>query len=245
MEQINEHRLYLTRKVADVDFSNPIFLQIVQQGIIKKDDIFSKSMKSIDDIKAMQNAYTSLKEKFNTQDVREHVDELRKLENEIAQYLAKKGNNLPQESKYSAKSMILSVLHYVNRENEPLLQNLLDDKNFNNVYIEQALLNIGDKKDIKYGLQVLEMAQEIGYDKDFSFPLSILISEAKEENMPIIEKILNEQDFFVDNDDFVANELINFVRHPYSGFAPIYIKNEDITLNEIQELIEMDTDDED
>lgn len=244
MEQINEHSIFLNRKM-NVDFGNPIFLEAVKQGAVKKDSIFSESIKSNDDIVAMQKAYVLLREKFNSQDVREHVDKMRKLEDEIAQFLIKKGHDLPQESKYSAKSMILSILHYVNKDNEPLLQKLLEDINFNNIYIDKALLSIEDKKDIKYGLQVLEMAQEIGYDKDFSFALSILISEAKAENMPIIEKILNEQDFFVDNDDFVANELINFVRHPYSGLAPVYIQNDDITLNEIQELLSIEDNSED
>ena len=244
MEQINEHSIFLHRMI-NIDFGNPIFLEAAKQGLIKKDSIFSESIKSNEDISAMQKAYLSLREKFNTQDVREHVDKMRKLEAEIAQFLIKKGHDLPQESKYSAKAMILSVLHYVNKENEPLLQKLLNDKNFNNIYLDKALMSFEKNKDMSYGMKVLEMAQTVGYDKEFSFALSVLISEAKEENMPIIEKILEEQDFFAGNDSFVSNELINFVRHPHSGLAPVYIQNDDITLNEIQELLNIEDENED
>ena len=61
---------------------------------------------------------------------------------------------------------------------------------------------------MKYPMQVLKMAQEIGYKKEFSLPLAIIISEANETNMGMVEKMLYEQDFLSENDDFEKEKQI-------------------------------------
>ena len=244
-DEINEHGIFYTTQIRNVDFGNPMLIELAMQGEITKDDIFSKSMKSIDDVKAMQKAYVALKEKFNTQDVCEHVESFNKLAKEMSEKLSKRGFNVPLESKYSAKSMILSVLRYVNKDNEPLLQKLLYDKNFNNVYLHQALMTVNGPKDMKYPMQVIEMAQEIGYKNEFSMPLSILISEAEESNIHMIEKMLEEQDFLSANSDFVSNNLMSLLRNAGTGLSFEYTQNDDLTLNEIQELLQLEEADED
>ena len=164
-EEISEHSIFFKTKIKNVDFSNPKLFEAAMQGVITKDDIFTKNLKSIEDVKAMQRAYSYLKEKFNTEDVRKHVQEFNELEDKIGAILPKEGLDVPQKPKFSSKSMILSVLHYVNKDNEPLLQELLNDKNFNNVHLHQALMSIDENKDMKYSHQVLQMAQELGYEK--------------------------------------------------------------------------------
>lgn len=239
-EEINEHRIFFKTQVRNVDFSNPKLLEAVNQGEITKDEIFTKSLKTNDDIKAMQKAYSSLKEKFNTDDVRKHVQEFNELEDKIGAILSKKGFEIPQKQKYSSKSMILTVLHYVNKDNEPLLQELLKDENFNNVCLHHALMSANENKDMKYAHQVLQIAQELGYEKEFSFPLAILISEANEENIGMIVKMLDEQDFLSEHDDFVSNKLMNFLRNAGTGLSLEYERNDDLTLKEIEELFELE-----
>lgn len=241
MEQINEHSVFTTTKINFNNLMSPNLMKDIASGKITKNNVFKKHMKSNGDIKAMQRAYISLKEKFNTEDVRKHVSQMTSLEEEISSILARKGINSKAEPKYSAKTMILSILHYVNKDNEPLLQELLNDPNFNNVEIKNALLSAEEKKDIKYPLAVLKMAQENGYKKDFSFPLAILISEANENNIGMIEKMLDEQEFLSENADFVSNRLMNFLRNAGTGLSAIYEENQDLTLNEINELLESES----
>ena len=62
----------------------------------------------------------------------------------------------------SVKSMILSALHYVDSKNVNLLNELLDDENFNNIYINTALMKLDKNKDMKYAHQALQMGQEAG-----------------------------------------------------------------------------------
>lgn len=239
-DEIKEHGIFFTTKIRNVDFSNPQLLEAAMEGIITKDDIFSKNIKSDDDVKAMQKAYFSLKEKFNTPDVRKHVAEFNAIEDKLNAMFSQKGIDLQNRQKYSAKSMILTILRYVNKDNEPLLQQLLNDKNFNNVFLHHALMSIDKNKDMQYSFQVLEMAQETGYKKEFSLPLSILISEANEDNIRMIEKMLDEQDFLSKNNDFVSNKLMNFLREAGTGLSLEYERNDDLTLNEIQELLDLE-----
>ena len=119
------------------------------------------------------------------------------------------------------------------------------DKNFNNVYLHQALMTVNGPKDMKYPMQVIEMAQEIGYKNEFSMPLSILISEAEESNIHMIEKMLEEQDFLSANSDFVSNNLMSLLRNAGTGLSFEYTQNDDLTLNEIQELLQLEEADED
>ena len=239
-EEISEHSIFFKTKIKDVDFSNLQLLEAATQGVITKDDIFTKNLKSIEDVKAMQRAYASLKEKFNTDDVRKHVQEFNELEDKIGAILSKKGFEVSKKPKFSSKSMILIVLHYVSKDNEQLLQDLLSDKNFNNVCLHHALRSANENKDMKYAHQVLQMAQELGYEKEFSFPLAILISEANEENIGMIEKMLDEQDFLSENDNFVSNRLMNFLRNAGAGLSLEYERNDDLTLKEIEEVLELD-----
>ncbi len=241
-DELNEHRVFFTSQINTDSLCCPDLLDSVMSGEITKNDIFSKHLKSNSDIKAMQRAYVSLKEKFNTPDVRKHVAEMVKLEEEMSALLGRKGIETPAKPKYSAKSMILSVLHYVNKDNEPLLQALLNDENFNNLNIINALFSVEPNKDINYSFAVLEMAQEVGYEKDFSFPLSILISEANSSNIGMIEKMLGEQEFLCENSGFVANRLMGFLRDAGSGLSAIYEENPDLTLVEVQELLELEDD---
>ena len=239
-EEIKEHGIFFSTKIRNVDFSNPLLLEAAMEGIITKDDIFSKNLKSDEDIKAIQKAYFSLKEKFNTNDVRKHIAEFNALEDKLSALFSQNEINLSSRPKYSAKSMILTVLRYVNKDNEPLLQQLLNDKNFNNVFLHHALMSIDENKDMKYSFKVLEMAQETGYKKEFSLPLAILISEANETNIGMIEKMLDEQDFLSKNNDFVSSKLMNFLREAGTGLSLEYERNDDLTLNEIQELLALE-----
>lgn len=239
-DEINEHGIFYTTKIRNFDFGNPQLLEAIMQGSITKDDIFSKNLKTLDDVKAMQKAYSSLKEKFNTPDVRKHVAEFNAIEDKLNAMFSQKGIDLPNKQKYSAKSMILTILRYVNKDNEPLLQQLLNDKNFNNVFLHHALMSIDKNKDMQYSFQVLEMAQETGYKKEFSFPLSILISEANERNIGMIEKMFDEQDFLSENDDFVSNNLMNFLREAGTGLSAIYEQDDSMRLNEVQELFALE-----
>lgn len=238
--EINEHGIFFTTKIRNFDFGNPQLLEAIMQGSITKDDIFSKNLKTLDDVKAMQKAYSSLKEKFNTVDVRNHVAEFNAIEDKLNAMFSQKGIDLPNKQKYSAKSMILTILRYVNKDNEPLLQQLLNDKNFNNVFLHHALMSIDKDKDMKYAYQVIDMAQEMGYKKEFSFPLSILISEANERNIGMIEKMFDEQDFLSENDDFVSNNLMNFLREAGTGLSAIYEQDDSMRLNEVQELFALE-----
>lgn len=241
-DELNEHSVFFTSQVNTDSLCCPDLLVSVMSGEITKNDIFSKHLKSNADIKAMQRAYVALKEKFNSSDVREHVAKMVKLEEEMSSFFAKKGIETPAKAKYSSKAMMLSVLHYVNKDNEPLLQALLNDENFNNVNITNALMSLDEHKDVRYSLAVLKMAQDIGYDKDFSFPLSILISEANSSNIGMIEKMLGEQEFLCENSDFVSNKLMGFLRDAGSGLSAIYEEDPDLTLVEVQELLELEDD---
>lgn len=238
IDKINNSGIMFITDMADIDFSDPQVVDDVYEGKITKDDIFVKTLKSARDVQAMRTAYLSLKEKFNTQDVREYVSMYNKIAGDIQAILSKKGKDLSQSSEYSAKDMILSVLYRVNSDNVKLMQELLDDENFNNIHISQALLNVDKSVHKRFPMQVLKMAQEVGYDKEFSLPLAILISEANEDNMGIIEKMLGEQEFLSENEDFVSSRLINFLRNSGTALSLVYEYNDSVTLEDVKKFIE-------
>ena len=244
LEQIKESRIFVNTEVRNMDWANPALLDDALEGKITPNDIFTEKSKKTEDVKAMLSAYAALKTKFNTEDVRQHISKFNKLESEIAAFLSKKGSDISPKRQYDSKAMILSILRNVNKDNEPLLRKLLDDENFNNVEISKALMSLDKNKDMSYAFAVLEMAQNVGYDKEFSMPLAILMSEANERNMGMIVKMLGEQDFLSENNDFVANNLMNFLRDAGSGLSAVYEEDDDITLFEVQELISMEEDEE-
>ena len=240
IEQINNSGIMFISEMADIDFSDPQLVDDIFDGKITKDDIFVKTLKSARDVQAMRTAYMLLKEKYNTADVREYVSIYNKIADEINQMLSQKGKEFSNKNEYSAKDMILSVLYRVNSSNVKLMQELLDDENFNNIHIGQALLTLDKNVPNRYPMQALRMAQEVGYEKEFSLPLAIIISEANETNMGMIEKMLYEQDFLSENDDFVSTKLMNFLREAGIGLSLEYEKNDDITLKEVEELLNLE-----
>ena len=147
-------------------------------------------------------------------------------------------NGIEAANKTDSKSMILSVLHYVDKNNVALLEELLDDENFNNVHLTTALMKLDKNKDMKYAHRVLHMAQEVGYDKEFGETLAILISEADLINTMVIKKMLGEQEFLIENEEFVENRLMSFVRGMNFNLLLEYATNEAMTLKEVDELME-------
>ena len=134
--------------------------------------------------------------------------------------------------------MTLEVLHYVDKNNVALLEELLNDKNFNNVYLGSALMKLDKNKDMKYAHQALCMAQEVGYDKDFSQSLAILISEAEPFNIKVIERMLDEQEFLIENDDFVCDKLMTFLRGGEFELLCAYMSDDTMTLREVDEMMD-------
>ena len=63
--------------------------------------------------------------------------------------------------------------------------------------------------------------------------------------MGMIEKMLYEQDFLSENDDFVSSKLMNFLREAGIGLSLEYERNDDLSLNEIQELLDLEETDDD
>ncbi len=235
-EEIDRLSMFQHVKVADIDFSNPNLLGDVLEGKITKDDIFSYSNKNLKDVRAMQLAYSALKEKFNTEDVQKHVADLYEIHLSAEEFFKSRGLDHTQLKPITHKTMILHLLHFVNKDNEPLLQALLNDETFNNIDIQNALIGTTISGDAKYGLEVLHMAQEVGYDKEFSGPLSVLIGEANENNIGMIMKMLGEQDTLIQNSDFVSNGLMAFLRD-YSDLAIIYALDSDMTLADVIEIV--------
>ncbi len=213
---------------------------------IKKSEIFShidfskpnfRASKNLEDVYALKKGYSLLKEKFDSPDVQKHVSEMAKLEEEVASILAGLGHEkLPMKT--SAKKMILFTLHYVDRNNVDLLEELLNDENFDNTQIHHALMKLDKNKPSTYALEALKMAQEYGYDKEFSFALSVIISEADETNMPIIEKMLSEQEFLSENSKFVSEKLMSFLRYSHPEITIEYLTNENVTLEDVDEMFD-------
>lgn len=243
MEEIKNSHVFDIIKIGNIDFSDPNLVEKAQSGEIKTKDVVSHSTKKNADILAIQTGYHLLKQKFNSSDVQAHIEEMRKFEDDLNATLIKLGHQR-KANRTSVKSMILSALHYVDSKNVNLLNELLDDENFNNIYINTALMKLDKNKDMKYAHQALQMGQEAGYEKEFSFPLAIMISEANESNMPLIEKMLTEQEFLSDNSDFVSNKMMSFLRGWEPGLAISYLSDDDLTLREIEELMDNSFDEE-
>lgn len=238
-KEIEKHKLFKEINIDGSIFDHENLLDDVMDKKITKKDIFFEKSKEIKDAQAMQRVYFALKEKFNTQDVQQHIFEENQMYNEFTRVLEGLGKDLGDMKPVTCKDKILSVLHYVNCENEPLVYELLNDKKFNNVYLQTALLGVNISKDPISALKVIKMAQDIGYEKDFSFALAVLVGEANEMNLPMIEKMLYEQKFLTENDEFVSTRLMNFLRSAGYGLAKDYVESDEITLDIVQELFEM------
>lgn len=239
VEDVKEHKVFTEIDIDGAILARKNLLEDVTEGNVTKEDLLLEKTKCPQDIHAMQRAYLILKAKFNTPDVQKHVSEHNKFFLEFKEVMKSLGKKDIPEKTYSHKTMILSLLHYTNKENEPILRELLKDDNFNNACISHALIGIKKGKDPKPALKVIKMAQEIGYEKDFSWPLAILVSEANEQNLPMIEKMLYEQEFLTENHEFVSSRLMTFLRSAGAGFAEDYVKDDQITLEIVEELFEM------
>ena len=245
LEEIRKHEIFDVIEVNNSNLFNPDILDDIYEGKITKKDVISHHPKKLADIQAIQRAYVLLKQKFNTPDVQKHIAKVNAMEEELSRYFKAKGEEMTYRT--TCQGMILDVLHYVDKNNVALVEELLNDKNFNNVHLSAALMKLDKNKDMRYAHQALHLAQEVGYSKDFSQALAILISEAEPFNIKIIEKMLSEQDFLSQNDDFVCNNLMSFLRGWKLELLCAYMSNDTMTLNDINELmnLENDMDDED
>ena len=203
-----------------------------------KAQMFDYKPKSQEDIKAMIKLYKQLKEKFASNDVIQYNKETQKLMND----LKKMFNDAPCDENEPIRGMMLHILSATNSKNGNIAEALLNDENFNNLDINTALLGIDSKEKSAYGQKVLQIAQKIGYNKEFSFPLAIMISEANQENIKMIERLIEEeQDFFINNEEFTTCELMDFLRFE-NPLTLTYISDNEIPMETIQELMEMDED---
>lgn len=207
------------------------------------DDFIIKRDKSLEDCSAMVTAYSLLREKFLTPDVQTYssqwIDRLS---------ITRPLENSSQEDKdiltsYASRVLLLGLLKDVNKNNLPVLKKLLADDNFNNAYIHIVLLPINPKTDVKYPLQVLDKAEEIGYDHKFSLPLAVMMSEANEQNITGIEKMLEEQDFFTENLMFVATKLRPLLRKSDSDLFKTYSEDLTFTMEEVNEVLNLNNSD--
>lgn len=173
-----------------------------------KNRMFNYASKSADDLKAVIRVYQQLKKKFITDDVIEEQNQTSKIINTLNAHFGKKTS-----PKSYTKRMMLEVLHYTNKYNESIAKALLNDRNFNNNVIVNALMGVETEKKAHIAADVLAYAQDLGYDKEFSFPLAIIISEANEQNVQVVKRLLDdEQEFLSNNSDFTAIYLMNFLR---------------------------------
>ena len=237
LEEIRKHQIFDVIEINAEFLSNPDILTDVADGKVTKNDIITHQPKNLADVKAIQKAYTLLKQKFNTPDVQKYLAKVGELEEDLAQYFKSKG--MKEFHRTTCQSLMLEVLHNVDRNNVALLEELLDDENYENTSLYHALMKLDKNQDMRYAHQVHRMAQEIGYKKEFSTALAVLISEANSANIKIIEKMLEEQDFLIENDDFVRNRIMSFLRFSDPNLAINYLINDDLTLSEIDEMMRM------
>lgn len=226
---------------------NPDFDTYILMGLDRAPDnyinqikaqMFDYKPKSQEDIKAMIKLYKQLREKFASNDVIQYNKETQKLMND----LKKMFNDAPCDENEPIRGMMLHILSATNSKNGNIAEALLNDENFNNLDINTALLGIDSKEKSAYGQKVLQIAQKIGYNKEFSFPLAIMISEANQENIKMIERLIEEeQDFFINNEEFTTCELMDFLRFK-NPLTLTYISDNEIPMETIQELMEMNED---
>ena len=206
-------------------------LQLIKDGFsieqISKHKLFAiNGEKTSADHKAMERVYASLKTKFKTPDIDFGIEQEHQLEQEIASVFGKQ----PRSKDEICKDKILTILHYTTQKTESVILDLLNDENFDNYYITQPLVAFGTFGDPEYMSKTLELAQQIGYPKEFSQALSVIIGEANEQNFPMVQKMLTEQEFLINNPDFVADKMMRFLREPDDSLALDYAKIPKVTL---------------
>ena len=243
-EEIKEAEIFQFLNVdPDVNFDYLIenMDEIAQNNDEIKSQIFKRSSKTPDDISAMLRAYKQLKQKFVTDDVIAYRDQMQEFHNRLKKMFGEKQKNNPD----IIRQMALQVLRYVNRYNEPIVKALLDDKNFDNTNLRSALMEIDNQQNADCGLSVLKYAQDRGYNKDFSYPLAIIISQARPQNMDLIKRLIDsEQDFLSNNSDFTSKELINFLRLE-NPLLKEYLEDSEMSLETIYDIILADEDNQD
>lgn len=186
--------------------------------------------KNLFDIKAMEQVYRALSSSFCDEDIKRYNDIFSK-----AAKLLKEPPKFEQEK--FLKEIILQILAYTNDNNKELALELIKDPDFNNANLAQALAGIRTKEDTKAALEALKAAREIGYCKDFSFVLAIMLSEATKDNLPVVKKALTEQEFLTSSNTFVTNKLFNFLRQK-DYLTVSYVKDPSMTLKDVEEIID-------
>lgn len=187
--------------------------------------------KPAEDIQSMLRVYTVMKECFENQD----TEEYKKSYLDLAQVLADKfGEKIPE--KKPVQDLVLETLAYTNRFNEPVTMALLGVENFNNINIPQAIAPIHTISHAQAAISVIKMAKEAGLSKEMSLPLSIMINHADKKNLPVIQKMLKEQDFLIQNKNFTTEKL-PILLDEFGFLAISYAEDDSITLVDIDSIM--------
>lgn len=186
--------------------------------------------KSFFDVKAMEQVYHALNSSFYNEDVMRYSDI-------FSQAVKVLKVNPEFEQKKSLREIILQILAYTNDSNKEVALELIHDPDFNNADLAQALSRISTQEDAKAALEALRTAREIGYSKDFSLVLAIMLSEATKDNLPVVKKALTEQEFLTANKSFVTDKLFNFLRKE-DYLTVSYVKDPSMTLKDVEVIID-------
>lgn len=194
------------------------------------------SQKTREDIEAMIKIYGLVKEKYaDDEDVMENY----RVNNEMAaDFKEVYGIELdPFRGVNEFKGDIMALLSYSNRHNAPVVEMLLDDKDFLNSEISSAIWGMRDEKDVKYGLEVYNYAKSRGFYKEFSYPLAICMSEANEKNLPLIKKAIGEEAFLTEEEDFVLEHFQQFLNMD-NELTRMYLEDDSMTLADVKDWFE-------
>ena len=238
-EQIKKHQIFqLTHINPNVNLgalNNDIDMDAIEQNRDKiKDILFVRESKTLDDYRAMSKLYPKLISKFFTDDVIEHVNRTKEIYDRLSSLSGSKETTTDE----IAKDSVLDIIHYANRHNKVLIEALLDEKDFNNTCISAALIGVDDENSANSAIKALQIAHNKGFDKEFSFPLAVMLSDVNPSNMELIERLIeDEQEFFINNPEFTSDELLNFLRF-HNPLAEIYLSDSDITMQMIYDIMQ-------
>lgn len=186
--------------------------------------------KSKQDIETMIRIYDLIKKKYVNEDVLANIEEF----DEFAQGMKE---TFEIETCYGGiddfKDEIMALLSYLNRHNAPVVEILLDDEDFLNSEINAAIWGMRTPKDVENGLRVYNHAKNKGFYKEFSYPLAVCMSEANEKNLELIKKVIGEENFLTENDDFVLSYLAKFLRMD-SAKTAWYLEDDTATLEDVE-----------
>jgi len=194
--------------------------------------------KENEDILAMQRIYSLLDKKFENADTENYKKAFVELSSVFKENF---GTTFPEDK--PIQDLILQILRYSNRYNEPVVRALLDNENFNNINIPQAIRGILTKDGADAALTALKEVDDAHFDKSFSLPLAIMLSNASSKNLPMIEKMLQEQDFLLADKNFVTQKLAEFLKR-YDFLTVSYIHSEDMTLQEVSDIMDTESEEE-